>query len=174
MCRLIGLPPWCARCEGRHDHCGATITDPDRNTAGGLPLWPSGSGIDGANRVEARSAFRGHRDLPVEARRSPKNPGMGWHRNGVDIQNPGTGQLCMAEGSGWNDAAVEGPVRGLVRRARLAAGDGATGSAADCGRMTHRLDFGIVLLGFSASICYEDACRSPLISATSRTFLARY
>ena len=35
------------------DRRGPTITDPDRDAAGGLPLWPSGAGIDGADRVEA-------------------------------------------------------------------------------------------------------------------------
>jgi hypothetical protein len=44
MYRLIGSRPWCARCAGRHDRRGPTITDPDRDAAGGLPLWPSGAG----------------------------------------------------------------------------------------------------------------------------------
>ncbi|WP_161623523.1 IS66 family insertion sequence element accessory protein TnpB [Sinorhizobium fredii] len=38
---MIALQLWCARCEGRHDRCGPTLADPDRDAAGGLPLWPS-------------------------------------------------------------------------------------------------------------------------------------
>jgi transposase len=39
-----------------------------------------------------------------------------------------------------------------VRRSGLAAGGGATGVATSCGRMTHRVSFGVVLLGFLSRI----------------------
>ena len=86
--------------------------------------------------------FRSKRGGQVE------DPCVGWHRNGADLQGPGTGQLRLAEDSGRGYAAVSGAGGSLVRRSGLAAGGGAKGAGTDCGRMTQRVEFGIVLLGF--------------------------
>ena len=45
-----------------------------------------------------------------------------------------------------------GSIASLVKGARLSADYGAAGTRADCFRLTHRFDLGIVILGFSAFI----------------------
>lgn len=47
------VPPWCGRCERRHDRHRPTVTDPIRDADGGLPLWEPYAGIDGTDGVEA-------------------------------------------------------------------------------------------------------------------------
>jgi hypothetical protein len=78
--------------------------------AGGLSVWPSGFGTDGADRVEARPAFGDHGDLPIQTWRQIEDLGLGRHRNGADLQGIGAGQICLAEGSGRDDATVAGAV----------------------------------------------------------------
>jgi len=58
MFRQSGLRRWRAHYEGRHDRRRTAPANPDCDAAGGLPLWASGADASGADRVEARSAFR--------------------------------------------------------------------------------------------------------------------
>ena len=90
--------------------------------------------------------------LPVETRRQAEDPGLGRQRSGADLQAPGTRQLRLAEDPGRGYASVSGAIRGSVRGSGLASGRGAAGGAAICGRLTHRVDFDLVLLGFLSRI----------------------
>ncbi|PRD34012.1 UNVERIFIED_CONTAM: hypothetical protein NCL1_15981 [Trichonephila clavipes] len=152
MSRWTAPRRWCGRCERRRDCRRPTAADPDCDEAGRLQVRAQRSGADRADRAEARPIFRGDGGLSLDARGQVEDPGLGWDRDGADLQDPGTGQLYLAEGAGRHDAAVPGAGGSPVRRARLAAGGGAAGVAARCGRMTRRVYFGFVLLGFLSRI----------------------
>jgi transposase len=74
----------------------------------------------------------GDGDLSVEARRSPEDPGMGWHRNGAPLSR----RFCLAEGAGWQGTSFAGSMRalceGLDWRRVMAQSRG----SADCGKLT--------------------------------------
>ena len=110
MFRQSGQQRLRARCEDRHDRRGAAPADPDCDAAGRFPLRPSGAGADRADRTEARSAFRGDDRVPFETRGQVEDFGLGWNRSRDGLQSFGTRQLCLAESSGRDNAAVAGPV----------------------------------------------------------------
>jgi len=94
-----------------------------------------------------------------------------WVKTGPEGINPSSGRIegtraRNAGGAGRDDAVVTGAVRGVVRTGeedkkpvrgtvfptQVAARDGAACRSSHCGRVTHLVVFGVVLLGFSAEI----------------------
>jgi len=75
--------------------------------AGGLPLRPSSFGVDGADRVEAGSAFRSDGRVQIETWGPGEDFGLGWHRDGADLQSSGIGQLCLGEDRSRRDQSVQ-------------------------------------------------------------------
>ena len=51
---------------------------------------------------------------PFETRRQAEDFGLGWNRSRDGLQSPGARQLCLAEGSGRDNAAVARPARSSV------------------------------------------------------------
>ncbi len=49
MWRWNGLRPWFVRCEGQHDRGGSALAGLDCDATSGLPLRPSGLGVDSAD-----------------------------------------------------------------------------------------------------------------------------
>ncbi len=120
-------------------------------------------------RVAARPSFRADGGVPLEAGGPDQDSGLGRDRTRPDLQAVGGRQLHLAKGSGWDDATVAGAVRGALRRAGLAAGNGPAGAGSGLGRV--RIPH--VLLGTPVGVRYDLPCRRPLIQASSRPFRPR-